>query len=117
MYQKDVTSVENSNFNNFYKDVSINTSLNYLNINVSLTKTRIIAQIKLSNNYMYTFANNNIRYRIDAKVNCSICNAEEPESMHHFLFTCPIYQPLRRAYLSKYLQNPNNSNFVNLLTN
>lgn len=98
----DITKIENSTYNPAYKHIKLNYSCcePYLLFQISISKKRIISQLRLANvDNFQIYCNNNL-YKFDANNNCTICNLQVKETLNHFLQVCPIYKHLRTLYLT-----------------
>lgn len=62
--------------------------------------TRLIVQLRLAKNYRIVIPCNENVYCLDPSQTCSICNLQEPESLNHISFHCPIYNDMQPHYSS-----------------
>lgn len=71
----------------------------YLNVRVNLSVTRILAQLRLATSRGCNLSYKGMTHKLNPTELCSLCNRNEPESVEHFLFRCPIFEALRAQYL------------------
>uniref|UniRef100_A0A1Y1N802 Reverse transcriptase domain-containing protein n=1 Tax=Photinus pyralis TaxID=7054 RepID=A0A1Y1N802_PHOPY len=88
----------------------------YLTFKVPIIKIRTVAQLRLAYKNGTRILIKNMLYKLDNINKCQVCNLNENENLIHFLFKCPIYQPIRVVYLKKYcIDEDDESNICHLL--
>lgn len=71
----------------------------YLTERNSHAFVKTFIQFRLASQYNIRFTDKNILYKLNPATNCSICNLQKPETLHHFVIECPMYAELRSHYL------------------
>ncbi|KAK9499194.1 hypothetical protein O3M35_003688 [Rhynocoris fuscipes] len=115
----DVEAALNSKYNVHYRNISsLGTKEQYLQIPNSLSKRRLVSQLRICSDSYFRLYYKGSLYKFESKENCTLCDLQQPENLIHFLLVCPIYQPYRIQYLSPYLINNSDvhENITNLLT-
>lgn len=82
---------------------------------IPILKIRILCQLRLSNRNRIMLFIDGLKYVLEAKNLCSICNKYAEEDLYHFLIECPMYAEIRNFYLKKISYKPKKSNYEKLL--
>jgi Reverse transcriptase (RNA-dependent DNA polymerase)/Endonuclease-reverse transcriptase len=107
-FYRDIQSANKSSYNLYYKNFNHSyMGQEYLRYNVSIDKLRVICQIRLMSVYFCRVISHNIKYDLDPKCVCTICDLLECESLYHFFINCKIYKGYRVNLLK-------HNNYLNL---
>lgn len=99
--------LENSHYSETYKRIYPETGpAKYLLMRNSISKHRIIAQLRLANesHFIQIIYKENI-LRINPQEICSVCNLKVSENLKHIVTECPMYHTSRENHIKKYMQN------------
>lgn len=86
----------------------------YLKFKAPASLIRLVAQLRLSGKRRIKLCFNGCCYTIDSEVICTVCNLQAPETLDHLIFSCPIYNPVRPAWVR---QASDMSGLIRLLNN
>lgn len=102
LFSRDLRNVSESSFllhPSLFTGATLSTPSGYLQWQVPIYVTRIVAQVRLCNRVSIRFTCSSGLYIIDPRVRCSVCNMQKYESLYHLLFECPIYAPTRSQFI------------------
>lgn len=88
--------------------VTIEGPAKYLILKLPLHIKRVIAQLRLANQYNAYISLSKCAARLSPHALCENCNLREDETVVHFFFKCPLYTPHRNFYLTPVMQGNKN---------
>lgn len=97
---RDLESLQGSVFSGFFPFFVFDGKPKaYLNFKCPIYIQRIVAQLRLSNHRRLSFYINGCTYTINCMEVCMVCNRNEPETISHIFFNCPLYNCIRGSFI------------------
>lgn len=118
LVEEDWDRLAASSYYGLYKEIKLRVNINseqdhftssYLLIRAPIDRTRVMAQLRLQGKEEVCFYVNRISYKWNTEELCSHCDRQEKESIEHFMFVCPLYEPVRVKFLSSLIHNGGHS--------
>ncbi|XP_046597851.1 uncharacterized protein LOC124294787 [Neodiprion lecontei] len=71
-----------------------------LNRRVNFNVLKALLQVRLASKYHFRLAFNQTIYKFNPGLLCPICNTNQPDTLEHFFFNCPIFEPYRKPFVT-----------------
>lgn len=116
---EDKDKIINSSYRPSYQLILTNEGTqDYLQDNVSFSIKKIISQLRVNGTMFVKLTANGNLYKWEQTKICQCCNLGEEETLEHFMWSCPLYDPLRNHLLTQYARGVTRDQMqVALLTN
>nr|CAI5825589.1 unnamed protein product [Callosobruchus analis] len=96
LHQEDLDIALSSSYTVFYTQLTItHDPTNHLNFKMPIYVSRILSQLRLSNNKYCAFHIKGLKYIFRPTEICTVCNNFDFETVEHILIKCPLYKEVR----------------------
>nr|CAI5858677.1 unnamed protein product [Callosobruchus analis] len=96
LHQEDLDIALSSSYTVFYTQLTItHDPTNHLNFKIPIYVSRILSQLRLSNNKYCAFHIKGLKYIFRPTEICTVCNNFDFETVEHILIKCPLYKEVR----------------------
>lgn len=97
---EDTLKIKNSTYSSFYHLIVTDNS--YINFPLPTKHLRFIMQLRTSSDTKASALVDGISLKLNGETPCPVCHHNTEETLHHFTFICPAFDPLRQQFLYNY---------------